>query len=62
LSLLTDKKETLDLHFKKRSDLINFVIAISELVSRVNPHFYKLTCRRTISFYLIKLRLQQIAK
>lgn len=61
LSLLKANQDSINVLFERRADLLNFVIALSELASRVNPFFFRLTSRKLISFFLVRAKIQQIA-
>lgn len=48
--------------FNKRCDLINFIVAISELASKANPNFFTLTNKILISNFLLRIKVEAIAK
>lgn len=61
LSVLRSDFFSIDLKFKTKSDLIAFVIALSELVSRHDKHYFKITNKRLIELFLLRIKLKQLA-
>ena len=61
LSLIKQKDNSIDLIFAERNDLINFVVALSALASKHDPHFFAITNRALIANFLLRIKIEQIA-
>lgn len=61
ISLLKSSKTSINLAFKERAGLVKFIIALSELVSKFDSCFFKLTSKHVITTFLFKIKLKQIA-
>lgn len=62
ISLLKSSKTSIDVAFKEREGLVKFIIALSELVSKFDSCFFKLTSKHVITTFLFKIKLKQIAR
>ncbi|CDW73975.1 UNKNOWN [Stylonychia lemnae] len=59
---IVSAERTYDIQFEKKDELINFYIAINELVSRSNPQFDKIVDRRFLRIHLTRMKLEHIAE
>lgn len=53
---------SVDFCFEQRRDLIDFVVALSALISKIDRFFFKITNPHLVSRILSRNRVSQIAK
>jgi len=50
------------MQFEKKNELINFYIAINELIFRAKPLFRKIVDRKFLRIHLTRMKLEHIAE